>query len=224
MSVGGDVWTQAVHTELFNAPSIIKCVHVSTPRSDGLLRLRATRILFLSTPSFLCFISLSPPTNDSLSISPLNHHPAFFFPPEDCTEDHSRRAPELWLLVIKSYHYGRFGWIWKWFPKCKARVITWMAMVPSRRWNRKRQTNAFASQPARLKQNKVNNTQQWKDKWWKHLPSLAGREHFTWKQPPEQDLIFAVAVLLGFGRGADVWWAPAVMHSTRNPAVGMSFL
>lgn len=92
------------------------------------------------------------------------------------------------------------------------------------RWNRKRQTNAFASQPTRLKQNKVNNTQQWKDKWWKHLPSLPGREHFTWKQPPEQDLIFAVAVLMGFSRGADVWWAPAVMHSTRNPAAGMSFL
>lgn len=179
----------------------------------------------LSFHPLLPVLHLSFSTHKWLSPSPLlTAIPHSFFPPEDCTEDHSRRAPELWLLVIKSYHYDRFGWIWKWFPKCKACVITWMAMVPSRRWNRKRQTNAFASQPTRLKQNKVNNTQQWKDKWWKHLPSLPGREHFTWKQPPEQDLIFAVAVLLGFSWGADVWWAPAVMHSTRNPVVGMSFL
>lgn len=81
MSVGGDVWSQAVHTELFNAPSIIKCVHVSTPRPDGLLRLRATRIfVFPPPPSCVSSVFLHPQM--TLSISPLNRHPAFFFLPQ----------------------------------------------------------------------------------------------------------------------------------------------
>lgn len=73
-----------------------------------------------------------------------------------------------------------------------------MASVLSLRCNRKRQTNVLTSQPAQLKQNKVNNTQQWRDKWWQYQASPPKKEHFTWKQPSDQNLIFAVVMLFGF--------------------------
>lgn len=97
-----------------------------------------------------------------------------------------------------------------------------MASVLSLRCNRKRQTNVLAFQPTQLKQNRVNNTQQWRDKWWQYQASLPTMEHFTWKQPSNQDLIFAVVMLFWYRLRQRLLYVKSPWHSpARNPTVYM---
>lgn len=98
-----------------------------------------------------------------------------------------------------------------------------MASVLSLRCNRKWQTNVLASQPTQLQQNRVNNTQQWRDKWWQYQASLPRMEHFTWKQPSDQDLIFTAVMLFWYC----LRWrrlcvkSPGWHSPSRNPTVYM---
>lgn len=98
-----------------------------------------------------------------------------------------------------------------------------MASVLSLRCNRKRQTNVLASQPTQLKQNRVNNTQQWRDKWWQYQASLPRMEHFTWKQPSDQDLIFTAVMLFWYclQRRRLCVKSPGWHSPVRNPTVYM---
>lgn len=84
----------------------------------------------------------------------------------------------------------------------------------------------FASQPTWLKQNKVNNTQHLKDKWWKYLPSLPGKEHFTWKQPPAQDFNLCCCRVVRLQRHKALTYDEPLLSPppARNPAACTSFL
>lgn len=131
---------------------------------------------------------------------------------------------ELWLSVIKSYHYGSLlrGYENDFLSVKPMSLPQWPQCYHWDVMERGKQMCLLSSPPSSNRTEWI--TQQWRDKWRQYQASLPRMEQFTWKQPSDQNLIFSVVMLFWYclqRRHLRVT-SPGCHSPARNPTVDMS--